>query len=67
MALHTTAASDLRFARCLQGAPCPKCGDNSLAPEASEFLMDGRIQHYWVCDACGTSFRTAVKFSSRLS
>jgi RNase P subunit RPR2 len=61
MALQTTDAPEFRFARSCERPACPECGERLLAPEASEFLAEGRIRHSWTCEACGASFRTAVK------
>jgi transcription elongation factor Elf1 len=49
------------FRRYLSGPSCPRCGDLLLAAEASEFLSEGRVRHFWACDACGQAFHTAVE------
>jgi RNase P subunit RPR2 len=57
------SAPDIRFMRGWQQALCPDCGERLVAPEASEFVADGRVvRHRWTCEACGSSFRTAVNF-----
>ncbi len=61
MTLHAAAPSVLLVSPHMQQPDCPECGNRLLAPEASEFLADGRIRHSWICEACGASFRTAVK------
>ncbi len=61
MTLHAAAPSNLLVSRIWQQPACPECGNRLLAPEASEFLADGRIRHSWTCEDCGASFRTAIK------
>ncbi|MBV9262192.1 MAG: hypothetical protein JO205_12550 [Pseudolabrys sp.] len=39
---------------------CPQCGDRLIAPEVTEFIEGGTIQHYWVCDRCGEESQTFV-------
>jgi uncharacterized protein with PIN domain len=43
---------------------CPHCGDPLIAPEASEFIEGGTIQHFWSCDGCGQDSRTFVRSAS---
>jgi uncharacterized protein with PIN domain len=40
---------------------CPHCSDRLIAPEVTEFIEGGTIQHYWFCDACRQESRTFVK------
>jgi hypothetical protein len=44
--------------------PCPNCGALVLAAEASEYVSDGRVRHWWLCDDCAYDFRTTVKIAS---
>ena len=39
---------------------CSQCGDQLIAPVASEFVDSGEIRHYWECDSCGTPSCTAI-------
>ncbi len=39
---------------------CPHCNDRLIAPEVTEFIEGGIIQHYWLCDSCGAESRTFV-------
>ena len=39
---------------------CPRCGDRLIAPEVTEFIEGGTIQHYWICDSCGEESQTSV-------
>ncbi|HZP78034.1 MAG TPA: hypothetical protein VFB45_17960 [Pseudolabrys sp.] len=45
---------------------CAQCGEQTFAPEWSEYLEDNRVRHFWVCDACGYKFETLVRFSSKM-
>ncbi|MGI8524808.1 MAG: hypothetical protein ACR2K5_01285 [Pseudolabrys sp.] len=40
---------------------CPHCNEALIAPEVTEFIEGGTIQHYWACDACGQESRTFVE------
>jgi hypothetical protein len=40
---------------------CPGCRETLVSPIASEYVGEGRVQHYWSCDACGQEFRTSIK------
>ncbi len=42
---------------------CPHCGEALIAPEVTEFIEGGTIQHYWTCDACGQESRTFIEVS----
>jgi predicted RNA-binding Zn-ribbon protein involved in translation (DUF1610 family) len=45
--------------------PCPSCGDTLLAPDHSQYLGDGRVQHSWSCDACGHEFKASIDVAPR--
>jgi hypothetical protein len=32
-----------------------------LTAEASEFISEGQVRHFWECGDCGQQFHTAVK------
>ena len=40
---------------------CPHCGSPLLVAEQSRFNLSGRIDHFWVCDHCGTEFETSIE------
>lgn len=60
MSIHSVAPLAFEFRRYFSGPSCPRCGDLLPLAEASEFLSDGRIRHFWACD-CGQHFHTAVE------
>jgi hypothetical protein len=37
---------------------CPGCGEESVAPERSEYISIGEIHHFWCCWNCGNEFET---------
>jgi len=39
---------------------CTDCGNQLIAPVASEFVDGGEIRHYWECDSCGTTSCTSI-------
>lgn len=39
---------------------CNQCGDQLIAPVASEFVDGGEIRHYWECDSCGSTSCTSI-------
>ncbi len=65
MSLHSPAPLDFEFRRYFGGPSCPRCGNSLLVAEASEFLSDGQVRHFWACESCGQEFHTAVKFAVR--
>ncbi len=65
MTVHSAAPLAFEFRRYFSGPSCPRCGDSLLAAEASEFLSEGRVRHFWACDSCGQQFHTAVEFVTR--
>jgi RNase P subunit RPR2 len=65
MALQTATCTEFRPLRDVARPLCSECGQMLLAPEASEFVDEGRIQHSWACDSCGNQFRTAIRVPSR--
>ena len=66
MALHAVAPMDMRYSSRDADRPlCPECRSLLLAPEASEFVDDGRVRHLWACEACGNKFRTTIAFGLR--
>jgi uncharacterized protein with PIN domain len=61
MRLSTERSTSSAFSRFfVPRQRCPHCGDRLIAPEASEFIEGGTIQHYWVCDGCGEESRTFI-------
>jgi uncharacterized protein with PIN domain len=48
------------FSRSFSGQRCPHCGDRMIAPEVTEFVEGGIIQHFWVCDDCGQESRSFI-------
>ena len=48
------------------GAPlrCTQCGDQLIAPVASEFVDSGEIRHYWECDTCGEATSTTIPLTA---
>jgi uncharacterized protein with PIN domain len=63
MALQNAAPLVFEFDRAFPRPHCPRCGEFLVAPERSEFVHPGRIQHAWACDSCGAQFATAVDFN----
>jgi predicted RNA-binding Zn-ribbon protein involved in translation (DUF1610 family) len=45
---------------------CPDCGSMLLFAEESRFNLQGRIDHAWSCDACGSAFVTSIRLGSGL-
>lgn len=37
---------------------CAKCGYALIAPEWSEFVVDGLVLNLWICTKCGYRFET---------
>jgi transposase-like protein len=37
---------------------CPRCQEETIAPERSEYLSRGEIHHFWCCWSCGYEFET---------
>ena len=64
MPQHSTAPLAFEFRRYLGGPSCPRCGDSLLAAEASQFISEGRVRHFWTCDSCGSQFHTAVAMTA---
>ncbi len=64
MTLHRAVPLAFEFPRYLGGPSCPRCGESLLTAEASEFLSEGRVRHFWACDACGQEFHTAVALAA---
>jgi transcription elongation factor Elf1 len=52
---------DLRLKR----PDCPHCGSRLLVAEQSRFNLNGRIDHFWACDVCGTEFETSIEVKRR--
>jgi transcription elongation factor Elf1 len=44
---------------------CPHCGSRLLVAEQSRFNLNGRIDHFWGCDVCGTEFETSIEVNRR--
>jgi len=44
---------------------CPHCDALVVAPDASQFVSEGKVRHFWSCDSCGHEFATAVKLIDR--
>ena len=44
---------------------CPHCGSVLLIAEESRFNVEGRIDHAWSCDNCGTAFVTTIRLRRR--
>ena len=44
---------------------CPHCGSRLLVAERSRYHPAGRIDHFWVCDVCGTAFATSIEVTRR--
>ena len=36
----------------------PSCGEQSVAPEQSEYCNMGDVHHFWCCWHCGHEFET---------
>lgn len=43
---------------------CAQCGDQLIAPVASEFVDGSEIRHYWECDSCGGTSCTSIDIES---
>jgi len=37
---------------------CPKCGEQSIAPEKAKYVSTTEIHHFWCCWNCGYEFET---------
>ena len=37
---------------------CPSCGEQSIAPERSEYVDKVDVHHFWCCWHCGNEFET---------
>jgi len=37
---------------------CPKCNEESVAPERSRYLSIREVHHFWCCWNCGNEFET---------
>jgi transcription elongation factor Elf1 len=61
MSLQSATPVVLAFTRYFSRPQCPRCGDEQLVPEHSEFVREGRIRHIWSCEACGHEFCTTVE------
>jgi len=46
---------------------CPRCGEVTLLPEAAEFAGSNRVRHTWLCEGCGTAFRTMIRLTRELA
>jgi hypothetical protein len=44
------------------GVACVRCGNDLIAPEKSEHLVDGRIRHLWHCPKCRVRFEAFLRF-----
>jgi transposase-like protein len=64
MTQQSIAPLAFEFRRYMGGPSCPHCGDSLLAADASQFISEGRVRHYWTCDACGSQFHTAVAMAA---
>lgn len=61
MRLHQMHECTPAFSACLAGnVGCPKCREQMVAPELTEFVDSREIRHHWLCDACGAQFCTAL-------
>jgi len=61
MRLHQMHECTPAFFACLAGSVyCPDCGEQTVAPEQTEFVDSCEIRHHWLCDACGAEFCTAL-------
>jgi RNase P subunit RPR2 len=45
----------------LRRPKCPDCGSVLLMAEESRFNLQGRIDHAWACDECGSAFVTSIR------
>jgi hypothetical protein len=52
-----------RAARARPMTECAQCGNPIYVPEWSDYLDSNRARHLWVCDACGYTFESTVRFS----
>jgi len=64
MPLQNAAPAAFIFARYLNRPHCPQCGQLQFAPVRSDFAGEELILHAWLCDDCGTEFRTRLEFRS---
>lgn len=44
---------------------CPRCGEVTIAAEATTVSDTGQAHHHWRCDACGHAFETMVDTARR--
>jgi hypothetical protein len=43
------------------GVTCTKCREPVIAPYWSQFVCQEQVRHFWICEACGHQFDTAVE------
>ena len=51
-----TTIAPIRNSEC--ETTCDKCGNTLIAPEWSEYVIDGLILNLWTCTKCGYRFET---------
>ena len=56
-----SAATIVSTPRSLAMRACPHCYQLAVAPEASEFVSEDKVRHFWSCDSCGHEFATSVR------
>jgi len=44
---------------------CAQCGEDIIAPEWSEHLLEHCVRQVWSCEACGYRFEETVYLSAR--
>jgi transcription elongation factor Elf1 len=42
---------------------CPRCGEQAIAPEESQFVSAAEVHHFWCCWHCGHEFETLDRLS----
>ena len=49
------------------GVACTNCGEAVIAPYWSQFVCQEQVRHFWICEACGHQFDTAVELSLKIA
>ena len=60
MSLSTATPVVFAFARYFGNPTCPRCGEELMAPESSQFAGENCIHHTWSCDSCDHEFHTTI-------
>jgi hypothetical protein len=51
---------------CAESTPCPACTAPLNEPKSAIYRGLGRIEHVWLCKACGESFHTTARMAGMI-